>query len=98
MALYGQLHNGGSLNVNGSVISGPGHIVNAPGSTLYAAGAASFNVAVENNGTLVFSPLGSSAINGPLTTGPGSTIELHVYNGPLSLTVANGFTNHGLIS
>ena len=64
------------VSLSGTSLNGPGrYAINVPGSTLYADRRHKFNVAVENNGKLVFSPLGSSAINRPLTTGPGSTIR-----------------------
>ena len=91
-----QIDNGGTMNVSGVTINGTGQIVNALGSTLTAQ-QVTFNAAVENDGTLLFANYGDSAVNGALTTGTGSTIELQAYVSILSVTVANGFTNHGLI-
>src|SRR5688572_33363175 len=65
------------------------------GQTLTLLNGSSIDAAIVNDGTIV--PSGNVAFNGALTTAAGSFLRLGAIPGTTTLTVANGFTNHGLI-
>ncbi|HEY3220050.1 MAG TPA: invasin domain 3-containing protein [Gemmatimonadales bacterium] len=80
----------------GSTINGPGLLTNDPGRFLNVRGS-TINADLDNHGTLLVN--GLSSFNGALTTGDTSLIQVQG-NGTYStgtMTVLNGFTNHGAI-
>src|SRR6185436_17172452 len=79
-----------------SVINGPGALTNAAGQTLTLNGS-TVNAPLDNQGLLIAPS--NSIVNGALTTSASSTLRVQS-NGQCcgtTLTVANGFTNTGLI-
>jgi hypothetical protein len=96
------------IMIDGAVLNGPGTLTISVGN-VFAAGGATINTAVDNDGSLII-PYEFLTISGPLTVAAGSTV-LVGYNtqllGPWSspgpaptdanLTIADGFTNDGLI-
>src|SRR5262249_21939530 len=88
----------GTLTLSGMTISGSGTLANGGTLVLYAS---TVNAPLANQGTLLVQ--NTSAINsaaGAFTTTAGSTLRLQAYSidtRPANLTVANGFSNLGLI-
>ena len=98
-ATIDSLQCGGSLTIESgatlslgsqSLTSSLGSLQIQVGATFTEAGGLTINGAIVNNGTLDTT---NATLNGPLTTSPGSTIQ--ITGGTLS--VANGFTNYGTI-
>jgi hypothetical protein len=78
-----------------TTVNGPGMLTNSSGAEM-GLGVATINTPFLNNGNL---GVLQGTINGALTTMAGSSIRVqHAnQNGDGTLTVANGFTNHGTI-
>ncbi len=87
--------NGATLSLRGMALSGSGSLTNA--GTLALSGS-TINTSLTNQGTLTILP-GATSFAGPFANAAGATLRLQAdYNvGPASLTVAQGFTNAGLI-
>jgi hypothetical protein len=86
-----------ALSLTNSRIDGTGSVTNASGQTL-TLNSTTISTPVSNQGTLIAS--GSSAVNGTLTTTTTSTLRIGQVDGccgVANLTVANGFTNNGVI-
>jgi hypothetical protein len=84
-----------ALSLDNATINGPGTLTNAAGRTLNVVGG-TLNAPLVNAGTLV--AFNNPNVNGNVTTMPGSVIRvLSVGFGGARLTVANGFTNNGLV-
>ncbi|MEZ5064302.1 MAG: hypothetical protein R3B81_06175 [bacterium] len=99
---------GRTITVSGASVVGPNGILNLASGTLSGAGSwtnggvatlssTTVNTPLENQGTLIFQ--GSSSANGALTTGAGTTLRIlgSGTTGSAVLTVANGFTNNGVV-
>jgi RTX calcium-binding nonapeptide repeat (4 copies) len=87
-----------NLTLNSAVMNGPGTLTNATGRTLELfSSTLGANLPVINQGLIVVK--GQSFLNGTFTTVAGSTLRMEGAGsfGTGSLTVANGFTNNGLI-
>lgn len=85
----------GTLTIQGGTLNGPGTITNASGRIL-ALTSGTINTPLSNEGTVHV--IGASALNGVLTTSTGSVIRAQsVGFGGTTLTIANGFTNNGLL-
>jgi hypothetical protein len=93
-AAGGTLLTAGSGALVNSTVSGTGQLTNTGTLTLINA---TIGSALSNQGTLI--ALGTSAINGSLTTTSGSTLRVLGNNtgSTSTLTVASGFTNNGTI-
>ena len=88
----GTVNSNGSLSVSNSTVSGSGTLTNY--GTLTAT-TSTLDMDFDNYGSASFRY--NCSINNALTTQPGSTIQIYVNTTYNTLTVANGFTNHGLI-
>jgi RHS repeat-associated protein len=86
----------GTLTLTSSTVNGPGTLISAAGKTLTMTGS-TVNAPLLNQGTLL--ALGTSAINGALTTAPGSTLRVDGNSSTSTglLTVAQSFSNQGTI-
>jgi hypothetical protein len=83
----------GNVALVGGTVNGPGTLTNSSGASLGLGQNEIINTPLLNQGYL---GVLSGRINGPLTTDATSTLSMsHVESG--TLTVANGFTNHGII-
>lgn len=92
--------NPSTLKFDQSTIAGPGTVTNAAGKTLVLNDSTiSSTCPIFNKGLLDLPVTNNSFINGPLMTAPGSTFRLtsNVGAGNCTLTISNGFTNHGTI-
>ena len=94
------LTSGGAINANGRLtftagaVAGSGTLVNQGVGTLQSS---TVDVALDNQGLLTLR--GGTLLNGPVTTAAGSTLRVEgdaTFSGAF-VTVANGFTNNGII-
>ncbi len=90
-----------ALSLTNSTLNGPGTLTNVAGRTLPLSQPNTINTAVTNAGTLQLgvAPFSSnSTITGAFTTVGGSLVRVTAMTSSNStLTVSNGFTNHGTI-
>jgi len=88
----GAVNNNGVVSLSNSTISGNGTLTNS-GSLITYSG--TLDMDFDNYGSATFRYVNTLTKN--LTTHPNSTIHIHVNTTNNTLTIANGFTNHGLI-
>jgi len=82
------------LLLTSTTVNGPGQLINEAGQTLILSGG-TVNADLVNRGLL---PVHANpTINGQLSVESGATLQVDGLNGAATLTVANGFTNEGLI-
>ena len=84
--------NQNTLNFTSSTIAGSGSLINSGTLTAYDG---ILSIDFDNAGTASFRHYCS--INNAFTTQPNSTIHIYINTSYNTLTIANGFTNHGLI-
>jgi len=88
----GIINESGRVSINNSTITGSGTLTNSASLTAFAG---TLDIDFDNYGTATFSY--TSFINNTLTTHPNSTIHMYCSATYNTLTITNGFTNHGLI-
>jgi len=88
----GTINDSGSVSISYSTISGSGTLTNYGTVAAYDG---IFDLDFDNHGSASFRHYCS--INNAITTQPNSTIHIYVNTTYNTLTIANGFTNHGLI-
>ena len=86
------LNNQSTINLTNSTINGSGTLINS--GTLTAI-TSTLGIDFDNAGTANFTH--TCSINNAVTTQPNSTIHMNCTTTYNTLTIANGFTNHGLI-